>query len=63
MAAYICADNVQLIILDILSILLMLLVVLKDEQINERARQIELSFHGVNILALILINVVFFTGQ
>jgi hypothetical protein len=61
--AFFLADTVQLIVLSVLSVLLTLLVVFKDEQMNERARQIELSFHTVNLLALVLVNVASFTSQ
>lgn len=56
-------DVAQLVVLDISSLLLLVLFLVKDEQINERMKLIELSFLGVNKLALVMVNIVFFTTQ
>lgn len=53
----------QLVVLDISGLLLGILMLLKDEQVNEVVKLIELSFLGVFGLSLVMLNIVFFTTQ
>ena len=61
--SYFMADVTQLIILDISSVLLLVILWVKDEQVMERMKLIELSFLGTNLLALLMVNIVYFTNQ
>jgi hypothetical protein len=61
--SYFLIDVTQLIILDISSLLLLVLFWIKDEQVTERMKLIELSFLGTNLLSLLMVNIIYFTNQ
>lgn len=61
--AYFLIDITQLVVLDLTSALLLVLFWLKDEQVTEKMKLIELSFLGTNLLALLMVNIIFFTNQ
>jgi ABC-type multidrug transport system fused ATPase/permease subunit len=61
--AYFLIDITQLVILDLSSALLLVLFWLKDEQVTEKMKLIELSFLGTNLLALLMVNIIYFTNQ
>ena len=61
--AYFLIDVTQLVALDLTSALLLVLFWIKDQQVTEKMKLIQLSFLGTNILALLMTNIIFFTDQ
>jgi hypothetical protein len=60
---YYFTDIIALIVLDLSSILLLIIIVIKEESQIERVKLTEYSFLSLNKLALVMVNIIYFTSQ